>query len=185
MDLEPRDPDDTTRTQLAYRIDTSLVNPLGNLPPSIATNPNVLAERNLLRGWRMRLPSGQAVARAMGIDPLKDPDILLGKFTGEDGDILGPVVNVASAFADNCPLWTYVLAETEAVEVELDTTKGKRLLETRRLGPVGGRIVAETFVGILYKDSSSYLSQDPRWLPSLGQNGKFGLRDLVRIALEG
>src|SRR5258705_81120 len=27
--LEPRDPDDATRTQLAYKIDTSLVNPLG------------------------------------------------------------------------------------------------------------------------------------------------------------
>src|SRR5436190_17933092 len=42
IDLEPRDPDETTRTQLAYRIDTSLVNPLGNLPPEIAVNPNVL-----------------------------------------------------------------------------------------------------------------------------------------------
>lgn len=185
IDLEPRDAEDATRTQLAYRIDTSLVNPLGNLPPSIATNPNVLAERNLLRGWRMRLPSGQAIARAMGLEPLKDENILLGKFTGDPADILGPVVNVAAAFADNCPLWTYVLAETEKAEVELQTKTGKKLLETRRLGPVGGRIVAETFVGILLKDSSSFVAQDPRWVPSLALNGKFGLRDLVRIALEG
>src|SRR4051812_6908581 len=43
MTLAPRDPADVTRTQLAYRIDTSLVNPLGHLPPSVAVNPNVLA----------------------------------------------------------------------------------------------------------------------------------------------
>src|SRR3954453_12852770 len=35
------------RLQPAYRIDSSLVNPLGNLPPSIAKNPASLAARNL------------------------------------------------------------------------------------------------------------------------------------------
>jgi hypothetical protein len=185
IDLEPRDPSDSTRTQLAYRIDTSLVNPLGNLPPSIATNPSVLAERNLLRGWRMRLPSGQTIARAMGLDPLADGEILLGKFTGDPADIIGPVTNVSADFADNCPLWAYVLAETEEASVELVTSKGVSALKTRRLGPVGGRIVAETFAGLLLKDSSSYLAQDPLWTPSLGVNGKFGLRDLIRVALTG
>jgi hypothetical protein len=185
IDLEPRDPEDTTRTQLAYRIDTSLVNPLGHLPPSIATNPSVLAERNLLRGWRMRLPSGQAIARAMGVKPLADQDILLGKFTGDDADIIGPVTGVAAAFADNCPLWTYALAETIESEVRIETTKGPRLIKTRKLGPVGGRIVAETFVGLLLKDSSSFLAQDPLWLPSLAVNGVFGLRELIRVALQG
>ena len=185
IDLEPRDPDDATRTQLAYRLDTSLVNPLGNLPPQIAVNPNVLAERNLLRGWRMRLPSGQAMARAMGIAPLPDDRLLIGKFTGDDADIVGTVSSIAPAFADNCPLWTYVLAETEEASVELTTTKGPRGLKTRKLGPVGGSIVAETFVGLLLKDSTSFLTQDPRWTPSLGINGTFGLRDLIRVALQG
>lgn len=184
IDLEPRDPDDATRTQLAYRIDTSLVNPLGNLPPEIAVNPNVLAERNLLRGWRMRLPSGQAIARAMGIAPIPDNQLLIGKFTGDDADIVGTVTSVAPAFADNCPLWAYALAETEEASVELMTTKGPRGLKTRKLGPVGGGIVAETFVGLMLKDSTSFLVQDPRWTPSLGINGAFGLRDLVRVALQ-
>jgi hypothetical protein len=185
IDLEPRDPDDATRTQLAYRIDTSLVNPLGNLPPEIAVNPSVLAERNLLRGFRMRLPSGQTVARAMGIPPLTDDQLLIGKFTGDPDDIVGTVASIAPAFADNCPLWTYVLAETVETSVELFTTRGPKALKTRKLGPVGGRIVAETFVGLLLKDSSSFLAQDPRWTPSLGNNGTFGLRDLIRVALEG
>src|SRR5438477_461203 len=48
---------DKNRLQLAYRIDTSLVDPLGHLPPQVATNPSSLAERNLLRGWRLGLPS--------------------------------------------------------------------------------------------------------------------------------
>jgi hypothetical protein len=185
IDLEPRDPDDATRTQLAYRIDTSLVSPLGKLPPEIAINPSVLAERNLLRGWRMRLPSGQAIARAMGISPLADDKLLIGKFTGDPADIVGTVASIAPAFADNCPLWTYALAETEEASVELMTTKGPKGLKTRKLGPVGGRIVAETFVGLLLKDSTSFLAQDPRWTPSLGINGTFGLRDLIRVALEG
>src|SRR6266571_6547930 len=51
-----------TRVQPAYKPDTSLVNPLKTLPASVAAYPSSLPERNLLRGWRMQLPSGQAVA---------------------------------------------------------------------------------------------------------------------------
>src|ERR1700682_1119035 len=88
IDLQPRDPDDGTRTQLAFMIDTSLVNPLGDLPPSVAANPSSLALRNLERGWRMRLPSGQDVSKAMGLIPLSDDKILIGKFTGVPADIV-------------------------------------------------------------------------------------------------
>lgn len=182
IDLQPRDPDNATRTQLAYRIDTSLVNPLGNLP--IAPDLPSLAHRNLLRGWRLRLPNGQAVARAMGVKPLRDAEIRIGKFTGDPADIVTTIDKVAGgAFKDNCPLWTYVLAETDETEVALRTTKGVKKIKTRKLGPVGGRIVAETFVGLLLGDSSSYLAQDPLWTPSLAVNGVFGLRELIAAAL--
>ena len=135
--LEPRDPDNTTRTQFAYKIDTSLVNPLAHLPPFVAVNPNILALRNLLRGWRMRLPSGQDVARAMGIKPLADAEILLGKFTGDPDDTaaLVPITSVSPVFADNCPLWTYVLAETLETEFIVPTTKGDRGITTRQARP--------------------------------------------------
>jgi Animal haem peroxidase len=185
MDLAPRDPDDTTRTQLAYKIDTSLVNPLGNLPPSVATNPNILAQRNLERGWRLRLPNGQDIARAMGVRPLADKDILIGKFTGDPADIIGSIGQIDPAFTENSPLWTYVLAETVETEVTVKTTKGDKQIKTRQLGPIGGRIVAETFVGLLLGDSSSYLAQDPLWTPSLASGGVFGLRDLIATALAG
>jgi Animal haem peroxidase len=183
MSLAPRDPANTTRTQLAYRIDTSLVNPLGHLPPSVAVNPNVLAQRNLERGWRLRLPTGQDIARAMGLVPLDDSAILIGKFTGDPADIVGPIDAIDQAFRNNCPLWTYVLAETIETDVTLKTTSGEKTIKTRKLGPVGGRIVAETVVGLLLGDSSSYLSQNPLWTPTMAIDGVFGLRELIAAAL--
>jgi Animal haem peroxidase len=185
IDLEPRDPTDITRTQLAYKIDTSLVNPLGNLPPSIAIDPATLALRNLERGWRMRLPTGQDIARAMGLDPLADKNILIGKFTGDEADIIGAIDTIAPAFAGNCPLWTYVLAETVEVDVAVRTTSGDKPIKSRKLGPVGGRIVAETIVGLLVNDSQSFVSQFPMWKPSYAVDGRFGLRELIKTALSG
>jgi hypothetical protein len=88
-----------------------------------------------------------------------------------------------AAFAGNCPLWTYVLAETEDVRVSFKTSDGTKRIHTRRLGPVGGRIVAETFAGLLAGDSQSFLNLDPRWQPSLAVDGEFGLRELVLAAL--
>jgi hypothetical protein len=175
------------RLQLAYKIDTSLVNPLGVLPKSVAFNPSVLAQRNLERGWRMRLPSGQDVARAMGIVPLRDKEILIGKFTGDDTDIVSPIAKLAdgTAFVGNCPLWAYILAETVESTIVVKTLDGDKPIKTRKLGPVGGRIVAETFVGILLADSHSMLSLNPLWEPSLKINGVFGLRELILRALEG
>ena len=50
------------------------------------------------------------------------------------------------------------------------------------IGPVGGRIVAEVFIGILQRDSISYLQQDPNWKPTLGQDQDFKITDLLRFA---
>ena len=40
-----------------------------------------------------------------------------------------------------------------------------------RLGPVGGRIVAEVFIGLFQLDPDSYLSVQPDWLPTLPTEG--------------
>jgi hypothetical protein len=185
---DQNDPKNQSRLQLAYRIDTSLVNPLGVLPASIATNPSVLAERNLDRGWRMRLPSGQDIARAMGLVPLTDDQIKIGKFTGDKADIVTTIDKVGDgvSFVGNCPLWAYVLGETVESTVTVKTLQGDKPIKTRKLGPVGGRIVTETFAGLLLADSSSYVSLDPRWEPTaLKVNGVFGLRELIKHALAG
>lgn len=175
---------DWGRTQLAYKIDTSLVDPLKDLPKRVAGDPPPgLTARNLLRGWRLRLPSGQDVARGMGLEPITDIEI--GKFTGSD-----PTTNIntvhGGVFTDKCPLWTYVLAETVETTVDVATSDGVKSISTRRLGPVGGRIVAETFAGIMANDSSSYLNVKPLFKPDPAlatADGTFGIRELVAAAV--
>ena len=187
IDIEIRNYDGTPedqqrRLQFSYKIDTSLENPLANLPPIVAVNPSVLAERNLLRSLRLGLPSGQDVARAMHVVPLDDSDILLGPGVDTPGSPLPDIRTVSPVFANNCPLWTYILAEamhhTEAVKIPVveDVT-----INTPRLGPVGGRIVAEVLLGLLFGDPRSLLTLDPKWQPSAGAN--YALKDFVAYAL--
>ena len=184
IDLDVRsNDDDNQRLQFAYRLDTSLVNPLHDLPPSVApSQPTSLAQRNLERGWRLGLPSGQAVARAMHIQPLDDQDILIGKATEEEDPDLKSVVDISEVFADNCPLWTYILAEAmqnrEPVKIPV---KEDITINTPRLGPVGGRIVAEVFLGLMFGDANSLLTLDPQWHPKQGKN--LALKDFVGYAL--
>lgn len=185
---DPNDRDNPKRLQLAYKMDTSLVDPLSSLPDRVASDPpHSLAERNLLRGWRMRLPSGQDVARAMGVPVLDDDQIKIGKFT-DPPEIKGNIVGQGGdVFKGKCPLWTYILAETRQIDTVVKTTGADKHISTRRLGPVGGRIVAETIVGIMVGDGSSYLNLNPLWEPeaSLTVDGRFGLRELVSAALQG
>ena len=176
--------DNKKRLQFAYRIDTAVVNPLSNLPPAVAANPSSLPARNLLRGWRLGLPSGQHVARAMEVEPLDDKHILIGQGTGNAADskpIDDPTLNLG-AFRKNCPLWTYILAEAmqfqEPVRIPV---KENVTIQTPRLGPVGGRIVAEVFLGLLFGDSNSLLSLAPTWTPPSGAG--YALKDFVNYAL--
>jgi len=191
IDLDKRTYDGTAaenakRLQLAYKIDTSLVNPLANLPPSVAKDPSSLAQRNLLRGWRLGLPSGQRVARAMGVRPLDDDEILIGKAVdpAEAKSITDPSLGLSNVFAGNCPLWAYILAEAmqnkETVKLPV---KENVSIATPRLGPVGGRIVAEVFLGLMFGDKNSLLSLDPHWRPPSGAG--FALKDFVAYALGG
>lgn len=163
--------------QHTRRIDTKLAIGLSNLP-FITDMFKSLAQRNLLRGKALGLPSGQAVARAMGM--ARDNVILtpadLNLPTNAPPPTPGdPPRNLAAAFNDNTPLWFYILKEAEV------RCNGKKL------GPVGGRIVAEVLIGLLDGDPSSYLSAEPTWQPKKDQfgapqNGKFFMADLLRFA---
>jgi hypothetical protein len=176
------------RLQFAYRIDTSAVNPLANLPASVASDPPPsLPQRNLLRGWRLGLPSGQSAAKAMGVKPLSDADILIGKFVDSppappDPDALKPITSISKVFAHNCPLWTYILAEARSFKEKVKIpVKESVVIDTPKLGPVGGRIVAEVFLGLMFGDQNSLLNLDPDWVPAIGAN--YALKDLVKYAL--
>lgn len=174
--------DDFDRVQMAYKIDTSMVDPLRMLPLSVAGdeaeptgNPRLksLAFRNLERSVLLRLPNGQAVARRMGVTPLNDAEILIGKALDdpEPGDEPVPISQISPAFVENCPLWVYILAEARH--------QWERTGEAR-LGEVGGRIVAEVFLGLMLLDKESFLVKDPYWKPAAGH---FTLADLLNEAL--
>lgn len=167
------------RLQRSYKIDTSLVDPLGHLPPSIGGAMPSLAFRNLLRGMRMSLPSGQSVARFMGEPVIPDEKLKVGKATADSSADNPTLVSISPKFADNAPLWYYILAEAQQAFNGNDET-------TIRLGPVGGRIVAEVFIGLLLGDKFSFLSQDPNWKPfqEFTNNGLFRMADLIKQAMK-
>ena len=139
------------------RIDVHISTPLFTLPlGAIASHdqPTVLPQRTLLRHLTWSLPSGQDVARAMGVEPIGKQDLRELK---------------EYEFDRSTPLWYYVLKEAELYEDGL------------RLGPVGGRIVAEVLIGLLQTDPTSYLVADPTWLPTVG-GGSFRMTDFLAYA---
>jgi hypothetical protein len=156
----PVDPDLPARKP--RKIDTRLSLPLSALPGSVVPPPDPitnLALRNIMRGKHVGIPSGQQVAQAMRAPVLSNSTLGLGNDAG---------------WANQAPLWYYVLKEAE-----LPPYKGERL------GPVGGRIVAEVLVGLLQRDPNSYLYLDAAWKPTrpvAPATGQFGFVDLLRYA---
>jgi Animal haem peroxidase len=141
-------------------IDTRISTPLFNLPlGAIASGdqPQVLPQRNLLRGVTWSLPSGQALAAETGVPALSATDLAeLKPYKG---------------FITSTPLWYYALKEAELVAGGL------------HLGPVGGRIVGEVLIGLLQSDPRSYLAAKPGWQPTLGRRrGEFRMADFLRFA---
>jgi heme peroxidase len=144
--------------QRSKKIDGRLPGSLISLPRQISGEEEgspyaSLANRDLQRGQAVGLPSGEAVAREIGVDPLP-PDQLGLSDAGWDRET---------------PLWLYVLKEAEIVE------------DGNRLGPVGGRIVGEVLVGIIDADPESFRSVDPSWTPTLPAHeaGSFGIADVL------
>jgi hypothetical protein len=142
--------------QQSRLIDTKLANVLAALPPEIGGNRPSLIDRNLTRGARLLLPSGQDVAGHMGMAVLTDAELEL------PGG--GPA-----------PLWYYILKEASVQA------------GGQHLGEVGGRIVAEVFLGLLEKDPSSYLRNEPTWRPFLDATavGEFTVPDLIKLSGHG
>lgn len=137
--------DDVT-PQTSRKIDTNLSTQLRALPfPLEGLERRSLATRDLMRGYKMGLPSGQAIARAMGEESLDGPE---------------------------APLWYYILREAEEEQQGL------------KLGPVGGRIVAEVIIGLLSGDPHSFINVDPKWRPTIysSMEKDFELRDIFHHA---
>jgi hypothetical protein len=97
----------------------------------------------------------------MGIPPLSNSE-------------LAELEAIRASFVEATPLFYYILKEAELREDGL------------RLGPMGARIVAEVFIGLLQLDPDSYLSVQPDWVPTLpahdGTPESFRMIDFLTFA---
>jgi hypothetical protein len=128
--------------QRAKKIDGRLVHSLITLPAVMTGASEVeefhsLAVRDLERGEGVGLPSGEAVAEALGEPRLTRHEIGAA----------------AAGWPGETPLWYYILREADVRQ------------DGHRLGPVGGRIVGEVLIGLLAHDTTSVLHAPPEWRP--------------------
>ena len=174
------DKGDSLPDHFARKIDTQLAPPLFDMinqisadaesvPEQIKDILKRLAVRNLLRGYQLALPTGQAVADALGVRPLTTEELRRNN---------SDAVNAAlgdGGFLETTPLWFYVLKEAEV------------RANGNSLGEVGSRIVAETLIGQLRADPGSFLNQGGGWSPEKGVLLPDGepivtIKDLFRFA---
>lgn len=150
--------DSAVAPQPSRLIDAKLVPALSDLPGPGGS----LAVMNLMRGYRLGLPSGQDVAKL-----LKAPKV----FTGAE---LGSPI-------DPTPLWFYILKESE-----LEEGADGNPIAGLHLGTVGGRVVGEVLLGLLNGDTQSYINQQPDWTPDPALDrdgdGTFTMGDLIAFA---
>lgn len=112
---------------------------MGNVMPPLLS----LSTRNLLRGRLVSLPTGQQAADALGVPALTPDEILNGAPANQATQVrqLG--------FASATPLWYYILREAMVQN------------EGNRLGEVGSRLVAETFIGLIENSATNVLDDAP------------------------
>ena len=151
----------------ARKIDSVLANGLESIPGGSGIMA-VLATRNLRRGLALGLPSGQGMAAQFGIPPMTTAQLTQGLPANEIN-----VLNKNSAtLLKRTPLWYYVLRESAV------------LANGNQLGPVGARIVADTFIRILKRDANSFLNVTGGFTPILpsATAGDFTFADLMHFA---
>ena len=132
---------------------SNLINKGNDAQPPIQQLLKHLAQRNLLRGYFLSIPTRQSLADKLGIKKLTVEELKQGN---------SPELNEAlKPFLEKTPAWYYVLKESE-VPANGDS-----------LGEVGSRIVAETSIGLIKNDPSSYFNErkdkhDLVWNPFKG-----------------
>ena len=195
--------------QPSYKIDTSIANPLGLMPDRV-TGPEsldaafsdkvakALPVRNLIRGLRLGIPAGEHVASGMGL-PLNGDIKITEKLLRGAARPANPALGIEPQQVELAvkdligdgkrrqltPLWYYVLHEAE---LQIGKNNKGEDVKGAHLGPVGGRIVAEVLIGLLYGDPFSFLNVEPNWTPTLprrddSEDGPYTLADLVKFAI--
>ncbi len=142
------DSPDGKTAERSKKIDGKLVRSLIELPLAVTGECEIedyhsLAVRDLQRGQGVGLPSGEAVARHMSVEPLTSEQVGIA----------------SSGWKGETPLWYYILREADVC------TGGERL------GPVGGRIVTEVLIGLVDADPLSFRRIDPQWRSDMTLSG--------------
>lgn len=143
--------------QAARPIDTFITAQLFNLP--FAPSAPSLPLRNLVRSARVyALPTGETARGTLGLDAVSSMTVEAQAKVD------------AAGLTGVTPLWFYCLGEAENNDGQL--------------GPVGGLIVAWTFMQMLNCDPHSYVNAATPWQPVLlpSEPGDFTMADLIRIA---
>jgi hypothetical protein len=156
----------------ARRIGVKLTNHLASLPDGNA-NPSqdqkcppsadaaMLSVRDLLRGYLLRIPTGQAVAERLGL-----PVMSVEQIEAAAGPAQAEILR-ETGLSTRTPLWYYILIEAVGRQI---------------LGPVGSAIVAEVLIELIRQSKDTILSQTPKWKPWLGRTkGQFTLPDLLKL----
>lgn len=136
--------------QQSHRIDHEIVHRLKEIPTGPgSTIPLIRLDLKADAGGEVA--TGQQVAEMMGVASLTEEQL---KSSGMSD---GKTVEVPAALLVDTPLTYYILKEAELEPKGL------------HLGPVGRRILIETFVGLLWNDRDSLLHNDPAWRPYAGR----------------
>ena len=134
--------------------------------PPLEDYQRSLVNWDLLRGHALELPSGQSVARQMREkNPPEKIEIVPADFIAAKMP-----AELAERFAAKTPLWYYLLKEAEYQQAG------------EKLGDVGSRLVAETFIGLLRADPHSILNRE--WRPQFSPENRresFGMIDLLKF----
>jgi len=148
----------------ARKIDSVLSSGLETLPGASGIMA-ILATKNLRRGLSFGLPSGQGAANGFGITPMTNAQLT----SGLPADEINLLNSNGGILLSKTPLWYYILREAAVLE------------NGDQLGPLGAKIVADTFVRMLKADADSYLNVAGTFSPFLpSQNaGEFHVEDLV------
>lgn len=151
----------------ARKIDSLLANGLESLPGGSGIMA-MLAARNLRRGLAMGLPSGQATATAFGITPMTPAQLTSGLPANE----ITLLNSNGGILLNKTPLWYYILREASVLN------------NGNTLGPLGAKIVADTFIRILKRDSESYLNKLGGFTPFLPSDvlGDFTVTDIIKVS---
>ncbi|MDH3663993.1 MAG: hypothetical protein OEU92_28935, partial [Alphaproteobacteria bacterium] len=175
------DEDQFRGLQVSRKIDRFLARPMLRIPEFMMLGrpvpPDLLKEQllpdravlslaslNLQRSRALGLPSGQAVAAAMGATPISNADMGLCER------------------AEDCPEWGYVWTEDDdEAPLFLYILEEARLQSNgEQLGEVGGRIVAEVIIGLLRADPNSILNHD--FASPLTGTTEFTMADMIHHA---